>query len=495
MIGRRWTLRFRLLLAVVLVAATGVAAFGVIAVVLLERAQRDRIDTQLALVVADLAGPDRPNPPPDTGSGVQVPSDFRIVFFEPDGTQVARLGAPDATATMPALPAMDDRSVRERGDAPFTVADQRTDTRWRVRTAVQDPTPARTEGGTLAVALSLRTAESTTARLRTIELVTGTTLLVLLLGIAAVSVRVGLRPLTRIERTARAIADGDLDRRVADTDPHTEVGRLGTTFNTMLTRLDTTMRRLTESEQRMRAFVADASHELRTPLTSIRGFAELHRHGTPDVAQTADMMRRIEAEAVRMSAMVDDLLLLAQFDEERPLDLTDVDLTALAHDVVCTTRARAPERRLELLAPPDHRHVTGDAHRLRRVLVNLVGNALTHTPPDTRVTVVIADEPDSLVPDAPLVAEAGAASPPRPRLIVEVRDDGPGIAAGRAAHVFDRFYRADPARSGTGGTGLGLAIVAAILSAHDAGVQLYTAPGAGTVFRVLVPTAAAQRRG
>jgi two-component system OmpR family sensor kinase len=230
-----------------------------------------------------------------------------------------------------------------------------------------------------------------------------------------------------------------------------------------------------ESEQRMRRFVADASHELRTPLTSIRGFAELYRQGAVrDADATARLMRRIEDEAARMGLLVDDLLLLARLDQQRPLERQRVDLLAVATDAVHDARVVAPERRIDLRLAPGLTApvVVGDEARLRQVVGNLVTNALTHTPEDTAVTVALATE------------EAHGAG----RVVLEVRDRGPGLAPGDAERVFERFYRADSSRTrSSGGSGLGLSIVAALIAAHGGTVGVTSRVGSGTTFRVVLP--------
>jgi len=237
-----------------------------------------------------------------------------------------------------------------------------------------------------------------------------------------------------------------------------------------------------ESEQRMRRFVADASHELRTPLTSIRGFAELYRQGAvPDGPDTGRAMARIESEAGRMNVLVEDMLLLARLDEKRPVRLTPVDMLPLAVDAVYDARAVAPDRAIEVVAGEGPEPmVLGDEPRLRQVLGNIVSNALAHTPAGSPVQVRVG-----------LVDAA---------VVVEVIDRGPGLTAEQAARVFERFYRADPARSraasGNGltgaavsGNGLGLAIVAAITASHSGRVEVDSAPGAGSTFRVILPYA------
>jgi two-component system OmpR family sensor kinase len=227
----------------------------------------------------------------------------------------------------------------------------------------------------------------------------------------------------------------------------------------------------------MRRFIADASHELRTPLTSIRGFAELHRQGAATGEKdSARMMRRIEDEAMRMGVLVEDLLMLARLDQQRPFAHLPVDLLALANDVVQVARATAPGRPIELnIGSTDHPPIViGDEARLRQVLGNLVSNALRHTPDGTPVTVAVTTGP----------------SPRTGRTVatLTVSDEGPGMSEDDAARVFERFYRADPSRNrDEGGTGLGLAIVWAIVAGHDGTIELETAPGRGACFRVELP--------
>jgi two-component system OmpR family sensor kinase len=400
--------------------------------------------------------------------------------------------------------------------------------RWRV--AVQPKRDG--SGGSVVVAASLEGIDSTTRQLRLIDLVVSLVVLLLLAGLGVLIIRASLRPLVEIEQTARAIAGGDLTRRVPERDPRTEVGRLGGALNTMLAQIETAFgaRAASEaaarrSEDRMRRFVADASHELRTPLTTIRGFAELYRQGAardPAEASLAEvearqeeldrLMRRIEGQAARMGLLVEDLLLLARLDQQRPLDRAPVDLLALAADAVHDARAVAPDREIELVlggdeggdgsapergsghdvaaadsesasaGPPPARPanptgvliVLGDGQRLRQVLANLVDNALTHTPAGSPVEVRVGT--------APLDGRPGAA--------VEVVDHGPGLTPEQAERVFERFYRADPARSrAAGGTGLGLSIVAALVAVHGGSVAVDSVPGRGARFRVLLPLA------
>lgn len=308
--------------------------------------------------------------------------------------------------------------------------------------------------------------------------------LVLIGGIGYALVRGSLRPLEEVEGTAEAIAAGDLSRRVPVRRPGSEVGRLANAFNIMVGRIEHAFHAserseasARSSEERMRQFVADASHELRTPLTSIRGYAELYRQGAAaSPEEIAGVLRRIEDQAARMGLLVDDLLLLARLDHQRPLERTPVDLAVLAVDAVHDAHAVAPDRAVGLRLPPAHGDepvavpVLGDTPRLRQVIGNLLNNAITHTPPDTRIELRLRTD--------------GADA------VLEVADAGPGLPPEQAQRVFERFYRADPSRGrASGGTGLGLAIVAALVAAHGGRVEVDTAVGVGTTFRVLLPLA------
>ncbi|RJL32464.1 sensor histidine kinase [Bailinhaonella thermotolerans] len=370
------------------------------------------------------------------------------------------------------LPAMARHTVLERGGRPFTVPGRNTSP-WRVMAMdLRD-------GRSLVIATSQAEVEDTAAQLLFIDLLAGGGVLLGLGAAGYLLVRASLRPLAEMEATAEAIAAGDLSRRVPDHPASTEVGRLGRSLNAMLARLEAAIhdREASEaaaraSEERMRRFVADASHELRTPLTSIRGYAELSRRAPQDAPELPKLLARIEEEAARMGLLVDDLLLLARLDMQRPLERRPVDLFSLAADTVVDARTRAPERTIDLVrldAASDTTRpvvVSGDEPRLRQVLDNLVNNALVHTPSGTPVEVRVGTRGDEAV--------------------VEVADEGPGVPADQAAQVFERFYRAGNARSASG-IGLGLSIVSALATAHHGVAELDNRPGEGATFRIRLP--------
>lgn len=476
---RSWPLRHRLLAALLGLCAAGLAVFATASVLLLERSLLAKVDAQLTDTATTFARRPLPPPPPvSRDRAVQIPTQFKIGFYDPSGILLRSLPAEGGDG--PAIPASALSTV-PRG--PMTVPAATGTGQWRVLvTSLPD-------GIRLTVSMSLEPNQATVHQILVIEAVAGSLVLALLGTLAFAVVRLGLRPLTRMEQTAEAIAGGDIDRRVTDTDPDTETGRLGGALNTMLERLATALRTSERSERRLRHFVADASHELRTPLTSIRGFAELYHHGQGARDPAAErLLRRIEAEAERMGVLVEDMLLLARLDQEPALEPSVVDLHVLAGDVVHAARARDRERPIRVAVSDEPVFVRGDEHRLHQVIANLVANALQHTSSDTAIAVAVGLRVVAGAP-APGVVHIGAGPASHlPAALIEVRDKGQGIDPEHLPYLFDRFYRADPDRSrDSGGTGLGLAIAAALVQAHEGRIEVSSSPGCGTVFRVLLP--------
>jgi two-component system, OmpR family, sensor kinase len=324
------------------------------------------------------------------------------------------------------------------------------------------------DGDVTVVAVPLREVDQNLNQLLLVEgLVLGAVLLVLA-GVAWVIVRLGLRPLERIGHTAGRIADGELSQRVQETDPRSEVGRLGQALNRMLDRLEEAFRRREASEARLRQFLADASHELRTPLASLRGYAELYRIGAArEPADIDKAMRRIEDESNRMGVLVEDLLTLARLDQVADASHGEVNLTTLARDAIDDARAVAPDRDINLDLD-DEAVVRGDAHQLQQVLGNLMRNAIVHTPPGTPIDVTVRGENHDVV--------------------LMVRDHGPGLPDANSDAIFERFWRAEGGRvRGKAGAGLGLAIVDGIVRAHSGRVTATNAPGGGACFRIELP--------
>jgi two-component system OmpR family sensor kinase len=326
--------------------------------------------------------------------------------------------------------------------------------------------------GKLVIAIPLdSTVNPTLDRLTTLELFASLIVVVIVGCLAWALVKVSMRPLREIEQTAGAIAAGDLSQRIEPGRPGTEVGRLSEALNAMLAQIEQAFREREASENRLRRFVADAGHELRTPLTSVRGYAELFRHGAdrrPDDLALA--MRRIEEEASRMGVLVDDLLLLARLDQGRPLEREPVDLRRVAADLVTDAHRLHPEWPLEFEDAEAPLVVTGDNLRLHQAVGNLLSNCRAHTPPGTALTVRLSSRDEMAV--------------------VEVSDTGPGIDPDIAGRVFERFVRADDSRArSSGGSGLGLSIVSSIVEAHGGRVELDSEIGKGATFRLLLPLA------
>jgi two-component system OmpR family sensor kinase len=324
------------------------------------------------------------------------------------------------------------------------------------------------DSGITLVAVPLTEVKQTLDRLLVVEGLVIAGVLVAL-GLAAFFVvRLGLRPLSRIEVTAGEIAGGELSRRVSPATTKTEVGRLGLALNAMLDRLERAFAERQASEDRLRQFLADASHELRTPLASIRGYAELFRMGaSSDAAGTELAMKRIEDEAKRMGVLVEDLLTLARLDEAPEVRRQPVDVSTLAHDAVHDARVTAPEREITLDSP-DPALILGDPHQLRQVLANLLRNAIVHTPAGTPIKVSVAQS------DATVT--------------LTVRDHGPGLPDASREKLFGRFWRAEGGRErGKAGAGLGLAIAREVVEAHHGQITAADAPGGGAAFVVCLP--------
>jgi two-component system OmpR family sensor kinase len=334
-------------------------------------------------------------------------------------------------------------------------------------------------GDVLVNGLPLSGTADAVRRLVAVELVVGLLALAAAALAAVLVIRRTLRPLDRVAATATRVselplASGEvqLAERVPpeDTDPRTEVGQVGTALNRMLDHVEGSLAARQESETQVRQFVADASHELRTPLASIRGYAELVRRQRAEVpSDVGHAMRRVESEALRMSELVEELLLLARLDAGRELTTEEVDLTALVVDTVSDAHVAGPTHDWQVDLPDSPVVVPGDPARLHQVLANLLANVRNHTPDGTTAT-------------TRLRAEAGWA-------VLQVVDDGPGIPPGLRPHVFERFARGDASRSRTAGsTGLGLAIVHAVVTAHGGTVEVTSEPGR-TAFTVRLPHA------
>lgn len=472
----RFSLRTRLLLLTASLLLAGLGLVGAIVSDQVERYQLDRVDAQLRslgeiLSRVPAAGPPATAARPDLlDPALRLIGGPYLVYLDADGTVVGGLRSPRLDVA--SLPASSGLSTVPTTGVPVDLPAADGTGRWRVTAR-----PTSGWDGTVVIAVSLAEADATTARLRTTSLVGGGVLLLLLTALGWLALDRGLRPLRRIEQTAAAIADGDLSRRVPVlAAPATEVGHLAASLNTMLGQLERAFADRIASEARMRTFLSDVSHELRTPLFGIKGSTELYRMGAmPGRADVDEAMRRIDGEASRLTRLTEDLLLLARLDEapQAQLDPTPMDLRTLANDARHDLRDLDPSRPVELTGPaggpPGPAPVHADEDSLRQVVTNLIGNAVTHTPPGTPVRIGVGTVDG--------------------RAVLEVADRGPGLAAHHAAGVFDRFYRADRSRTrGSGANaGLGLAIARAVARAHGGDVSLDTALGEGACFRLTLP--------
>jgi two-component system, OmpR family, sensor kinase len=457
------SLRLALVAALLLLAACGLTTSGIAVTEILRHSLIKRVDQTLREASRGWAQAPRGSLPVRRGPTLdRPPSDFFVRYVTVDGHTTTVVNDSNAE---PALP-----SNNDVGPQPTTVGSvDKSSVQWRV-VSVRSPT-----GRLVTVAYDLSDIQQTVRSLVLLQFGIGAAVL-LVLGLAGSwVVHRSLRPLTEVEKTAAAIAAGELDRRVPERDPRTEVGRLSQALNGMLAQIqravassEASAEKARTSEERMRRFITDASHELRTPLTTMRGFAELYRQGA---ARDMEMvMSRIESESRRMGLLVDDLLLLARLDAQRPIEENRVDLLALATDAVHDAQAVAPNRNItmEVLDGPGTPEVLGDEPRLRQVLGNLVTNALQHTPESADITVRVGTDVD----DA----------------ILEVVDEGPGMSQEDALRIFERFYRTDSSRARiSGGSGLGLSIVDSLVNAHGGIVTVTTAPGQGCRFYVSLP--------
>jgi two-component system OmpR family sensor kinase len=493
--SRRVPLRVKLVAAVLALVGVALVVISVASAWALRDYLVSRLDDQLSAATQEVLR--RGSLLPTAGD---LPSTFVFGLQGPSGEPQMVWSNVFTANDLPVVPATLAESKTKQG-VHYTVPGKDGDPRWRV--LVTQTTPNQV----VIVATSLSDVDHAVGRLVWIDVLVGLSVLIVLAAVGATIVQRSLRPLADIEQTAAAIGNGDLTRRVPDFEdavdaPKTEVGRLSQALNAMLSQIETafTARAASESaaltaeavardaaisaqaseararrsEERMRQFVADASHELRSPLTTIRGFAELYRQGASrDEEETARLLRRIEDEAARMGLLVEDLLLLARLDRERPLELAPVELPVIAADTVQAAGAVAPDRRvtLDIANNAGPLVVLADDARLRQVVGNLTTNALTHTPPGTPVTLRLYRADDQAV--------------------LEVTDEGPGLTPEQIERVFERFYRVDPARTrpaeGASSTGLGLAIVAAIVAAHQGTVEVESQAGEGATFRVRLP--------
>lgn len=468
----RWnaaSLRSQLVAIIMALMIVTVGITGLATVSLLRQGLLDRVDADIAGSASTVSSTFYSQDPANDGTILR----YYAAILDQDASIVRENQSPDV-ADRPRLDTLTPDRIAELRRAGTSVpGTEATSQGWRVRVF-----PFTNEDGYLAIATRLNTVDESVQEATEITITAGFVTIALASLIAYVAVTRQFAPLARVERTAAAIAAGDLSRRVTVERPATEVGRLSRSLNAMLAHIEEAFAARTASETKMRRFVSDASHELRTPLVTIRGYSELYRHGALQKEEdVATAMGRIESEAIRMGQLVEDLLTLARIDEQRPLDVRPVDLMVLGHDAAFDAHATAPDRTVTVLGldggTPRSAPTRGDEARLRQVIANLMTNALRYTPEGSPIEIAVGVAP---------VLHGHSDS------VLEIRDHGPGISEEDAGKVFERFYRADSSRyRETGGTGLGLAIVAALVAQHDGTVRLEETAGGGATLSIRLP--------
>jgi two-component system OmpR family sensor kinase len=470
------SLRGRLLIGVISLVVVGLLISNIATYAALQTFLVNRIDDSLASIANSQSGrgllvdvlSERQVRGP--GSTIQFPPGTVAELVTPSGTVLTGkafyLGPAPTAIPLPVLPHNLPNVGIDKGAPQFTVPGTNGVSQFRVIDWPED----QLQGNFIVLAIPLTEVQSTLRQLLLLEASISLAVVAATAILALLIIRIGLRPLQRMGTTAADIAAGDLSKRVEPATPHTEIGRLGLALNGMLSQIEAAFAERTASNNRLRRVIADASHELRTPLTSIRGYAEMLRRGAAGSPRDSEVARRrIEEESIRMTGLVDDLLVLARLDQGRPLEKDAVDLRAIATDAVADARVVAPLRQISLSANGPV-IVTGDDTRLRQVLGNLVRNALVHTPQQSPVEVAVA-------------TEAGLGR-------MSVADHGPGLTADDVDRIFEPFYRADPSRSrDSGGAGLGLSIVSAVVTAHGGRVKVSETEGGGATFEVELPLA------
>ncbi|MFJ2216631.1 sensor histidine kinase [Streptomyces sp. NPDC101062] len=504
--GRRWSLRTRLVVSAVALIAVVASVIGAVTTIAFRSYLYGQLDQQVQAVAGRAAGvkPGSGNgsPPPGAMPGVDMdplevvtgggaPLGTVGAVVSADGT-VGRGLVSDEQKSSTSWPPVSNKDLTSAQSAGLATVARDSKPHTVTLPGLGDYRVTYIEGpkGDFLVGVPLKDVQDNLNILVLVEVC------VTLAGLVAAGIAggalvgVALRPLRRVATIATQVSElplhsGEVAPLVrvpaAEADPRTEVGQVGAALNRMLGHVGSALAARQESETRVRQFVADAGHELRTPLASIRGYAELTRRGREETGpDTRYALGRIEAEAERMTGLVEDLLLLARLDAGRPLSYETTDLSPLVVDALSDAHAAGQDHhwRLELPGPEEPpATVHGDGSRLHQVLVNLLANARTHTPPGTTVVA--------------RVRRCGEGRPGRPgqgsSVVLEVQDDGPGIPATLLPHVFERFARGDASRSrAAGSTGLGLAIVQAVVTAHGGTVTVDSVPGR-TVFSVRLP--------
>jgi two-component system, OmpR family, sensor kinase len=466
--------RRRLVSSILAALLVVLAIAGTVAVIVVRDRLIARVDHDLESTAASIrafATPEqlvalgqRPNPGANNQATMIIDASGATVLFIPSGTPTHPTPPPDLANFSVA-------DLTARAGKPFSrPAVHGSSVTYRVLVSKFGD-----NGDVLVLAAPITDQQETIRQLATIQLVAAVAALAVIGSLVWLFSRVGIKPIEDMIGVASAIGGGDLGARV-DTDPHsTEVARLASALNAMLQQLEVAFAGKDASEARLRRFAADASHELRTPLTTIQGWADLYASGganTPEMLSKA--MDRISHETQRMSALVEDLLLLARLDEQRPLDSIPVDLRAVVAESVEDLRRIQPRRPITVDLPVGPVVVHGDEARLRQVVANLLTNIRVHTDPEVPAQITLRIQGAS----AQLV----------------IADEGAGLSEADATRAFDRFYRSEDSRArSSGGTGLGLAIVRTVVESHGGTITLASAPGMGVTFTISLPFDQADR--
>lgn len=475
-----WSLRNRLLVSVLIVSAIGIAASDFGAIQSLRNFLVNQLDTQLTTIShntqmqLDRAGIESQQQATDDMQFMPirplrgVPTTTTVTLLDPTGAVIGHIGG-DLTgiSTGEQFQGFTLAKVAATQGKPFNF-NTANDLHYRV-IATSLPSGQ----GSVLISSSLENVSKTLKELGFLFLLISLLVLALVGLLARAFIRLSLKPLSEVEVTAAAIAGGDLSARLPQSRPTTEVGKLTTSLNRMLERIEESFAVRVESESKLRRFVADASHELRTPLTAIRGFAELHRQGAVSGEEkTKELVGRIEKESIRMGSLVEDLLLLARMDQTPELAKEPVDLDTLVHEVVASARAAGPDHPITINIPSGDNFVLGDSIRVHQAIANLLANARTHTPSGTPITVAIKELENETT--------------------ITVADKGPGLSHADQEKIFERFYRADTSRARTKGegSGLGLSIVDAVMKAHGGSVSVLSELGQGCEFTLHFPITA-----
>ncbi len=473
-----WSLLNRLTLGVVLLSTLGFVASDIAAQSLLRNFLTHEVDNELLSIAGgsiprlERAGiqsdddnfEENQGRKEDPGPLRSIPSATSVTLVGPAGVVLGQIGGDlNSTEITEHLSEITREKIVNSEGKPFTIEVHGSDFRVLTRTLPSG-------FGNVIVAQSFEDIDRTLNRLQGLFILIGFFMIFFIALASRKVIQVGLRPLATVEATAERIAEGDLTARLPDLKPNTEVGRLVSTLNTMLGRIEDSFAARVESESKLRRFVADASHELRTPITAIRGFAELHRQGAvTGEEKTKELLGRIENESKRMGSLVEDLLLLARLDQSREMKSEPVNLSKLVSDAVESARVAGPLHEISYQNPMEDIYTLGDNDRIHQVVANLLANARTHTPSGTVIDVSVAQGDDGVR--------------------IRISDNGPGLSDKDQARIFERFYRADSSRVRTDGegTGLGLSIVDAVMRAHAGQVSVESKPGEGATFTLFFP--------